>query len=64
MTLRDAAIMPDTVRREFDAAFAAIAEEHRTTAQVRVYLSPRHTWRRLASGASRSGWTSVSTSAA
>src|SRR5919201_4776135 len=32
--------MPETVRREFDAAFAAIDEEHRTTAQVRVLLSP------------------------
>lgn len=40
MTLRYAAVMPETVRQEFDAAFAAIDEEHRTTAQVRVYLSP------------------------
>jgi integrase len=40
MTLRYAAVMPETVRREFDAAFAAIDEEHRTTAQVRIYLSP------------------------
>ena len=40
MTLRYAAVMPETVRREFDAAFAAIDAEHRTTAQVRIYLSP------------------------
>lgn len=40
MTLRYAAVMPDTVRKEFDAAFAAIDDEYRTTAQVRVYLSP------------------------
>lgn len=40
MTLRYAAVMPETVRQEFDAAFAAIDEEHRTSAQVRVYLSP------------------------
>lgn len=40
MTMRYAAVMPETVRREFDAAFAAIDEEHRTTAQVRVLLSP------------------------
>lgn len=40
MTLRYAAVMPETVRREFDAAFAAIDEEYRTTAQVRVLLSP------------------------
>lgn len=40
MTLRYAAVMPDTIRREFDGAFAAIDEEHRTTAQVRVHLSP------------------------
>ncbi len=40
MTLRYTAVMPETVRQEFDAAFTAIAEEHRTTAQVRVYLSP------------------------
>jgi integrase len=40
MTLRYAAVMPETVRKEFDTAFAAIDEEHRTTAQVRVYLSP------------------------
>ncbi len=40
MTLRYAAVMPETVRKEFDAAFAAIDEEHRTTAQVRIRLSP------------------------
>jgi integrase len=40
MTLRYAAVMPETVRQEFDTAFAAIDEEHRTTAQVRVHLSP------------------------
>jgi integrase len=40
MTLRYAAVMPETVRREFDAAFAAIDAEHLTTAQVRIYLSP------------------------
>ena len=40
MTLRYAAVMPETVRQEFDAAFAAIDVEHRSAAQVRVYLSP------------------------
>jgi integrase len=40
MTLRYAAVMPPTMRRELDAAFAALDEEHRTTAQVRVVLSP------------------------
>ena|SRR5437588_2683935 len=40
MTLRYAAVMPETVRKEFDTAFAAIDEEYRTTAQVRVHLSP------------------------
>jgi integrase len=40
MTLRYAAVMPETVRQEFDRAFAAIDEEHRTTAQVRIVLSP------------------------
>lgn len=40
MTLRYAAVMPETVRKEFDAAFAAIDEEYRTTAQIRVHLSP------------------------
>jgi hypothetical protein len=40
MTLRYAAVMPETVRKEFDTAFAAVDEEHRTTAQVRVHLSP------------------------
>jgi integrase/recombinase XerD len=40
MTLRYAAVMPETVRKEFDMAFAAIDEEYRTTAQVRVHLSP------------------------
>lgn len=39
MTLRYAAIMPERVRKEFDEAFAAIEKEHRTTAQVRVFLS-------------------------
>jgi len=32
--------MPETVRKEFDAAFATIDEEHPTTAQVRIRLSP------------------------
>jgi integrase len=40
MTVRYAAVMPETARREFDEAFAAIDEEHRASAQVRVYLSP------------------------
>jgi len=40
MTLRYAAVMPPTLRQEFEAAFAAIDEEHRATAQVRVLLSP------------------------
>jgi integrase len=40
MTLRYAAVMPMTVRREFDQAFAAIDDEHRVTAQMRVVLSP------------------------
>ena len=40
MTLRYAAVMPTTLRREFDQAFAEIDEEHRVTAQVRVMLSP------------------------
>jgi hypothetical protein len=40
MTLRYAAVMPTTLSREFDQAFAAIDEEHRVTAQVRVMLSP------------------------
>lgn len=40
MTMRYAAVMPPTLRREFETAFAAIDEEHRATAQVRVLLSP------------------------
>ncbi len=40
MTLRYAAVMPPTLRQEFETAFAAIDEEHRATAQVRVLLSP------------------------
>ena len=40
MTMRYAAVMPETLRREFDCAFAAIDEEHRGAAQVRVLLSP------------------------
>ena len=40
MTMRYAAVMPETLRREFDSAFAAIDEEHRGSAQVRVMLSP------------------------
>ncbi|HZU12133.1 MAG TPA: site-specific integrase [Chloroflexota bacterium] len=40
MTLRYAAVMPATLRHEFETAFAAIDEEHRATAQVRVVLSP------------------------
>lgn len=38
--MRYAAIMPPLLRQEFEAAFAAIDEEHRATAQVRVILSP------------------------
>lgn len=40
MTLRYAAVMPETLRREFEEAFAAIDEEHRASAQLRVLLSP------------------------
>jgi hypothetical protein len=40
MTMRYAAVMPETLRREFDEAFAAIDDEHRITAQVHVVLSP------------------------
>jgi len=40
MTMRYVAVMPDTLRREFDQAFAAIDDEHRITAQVRAVLSP------------------------
>jgi integrase len=40
MTMRYAAVMPETLRREFDRAFAAIDDAHRITAQVRVVLSP------------------------
>jgi integrase len=40
MTLRYAAVMPETVRREFDAAFAKIDEEHRGVSHLRVLLSP------------------------
>jgi integrase len=40
MTMRYAAVMPETLRRECDAAFAALDDEHRLTAQVRVVLSP------------------------
>lgn len=40
MTLRYAAVMPETLREEFEEAFAAIDEEHRATAQIRVLLSP------------------------
>jgi len=40
MTLRYAAVMPAMLRQEFETAFGAIDEEHRTTAQVRVLLSP------------------------
>ena len=57
MTLRYAAVMPPTMRRELDAAFAALDEEHRTTAQVRVVLSPRPTWPPAGSGANRCGST-------
>jgi hypothetical protein len=32
--------MPETLRREFEDAFAAIDEEHRASAQIRVLLSP------------------------
>lgn len=51
MTLRYAAVMPPQLRREFEQAFAAIDEEYRATAQVRVLLSPeahleaQHQWR-------------------
>jgi len=40
VTMRYAAIMPPLLRREFEMAFAAIDEEHRAAAQVRVLLSP------------------------
>jgi integrase len=40
MTLRYAAVMPETARREFDAAFAKIDEEHRGVSHLRVLLSP------------------------
>lgn len=40
MTMRYAAVMPPLLRQEFETAFAAIDEEHRATAQVRVLLSP------------------------
>jgi integrase len=40
MTMRYAAVMPETLRREFDQAFTAIDDEHRITAQVHVVLSP------------------------
>ncbi len=40
MTMRYAAVMPETLRREFDQAFSAIDDEHRVTAQVHVVLSP------------------------
>ena len=40
MTMRYAAVMPETFRQEFDKAFAAIDDEHRITAQVHVVLSP------------------------
>src|SRR5688500_2895141 len=38
MMMRYAAVMLETVCREFDAAFAAIDEEYWTVAQVRVLL--------------------------
>jgi hypothetical protein len=40
MTMRYAAIMPQQLREEFEAAYAAIDGEHRATAQVRIMLSP------------------------
>jgi integrase len=40
MTLRYAAVMPPQLRREFEEAFAAIDEEYRAAAQIRVLLSP------------------------
>ncbi len=40
MTLRYSAVMPPTLRQEFEEAFAAIAEEYRTVAKIRVVLSP------------------------
>lgn len=40
MTMRYAAVMPPLLRQEFETAFAAMDEEHRATAQVRVLLSP------------------------
>lgn len=40
LTMRYAAVMPPTLRQEFEEAFAAIDEEHRAAAQVRVLLSP------------------------
>lgn len=40
LTMRYAAVMPPTLRKEFEEAFAVIDEEHRVTAQIRVLLSP------------------------
>ena len=40
MTLRYSAVMSPVMRQEYEEAFAAIAEEYRTVAQVRVVLSP------------------------
>ena len=40
MTLRYSAVMSPVMRHEYEEAFAAIAEEYRTVAQVRVVLSP------------------------
>ena len=40
VTMRYAAVMPPQLRQEFEDAFAAIDEEHRATAQIRVLLSP------------------------
>jgi integrase len=40
MTMRYAAVMPETLRSELDQAFTAIDAEHRISAQVRAVLSP------------------------
>lgn len=40
MTLRYSAVMSPTMRQEFEEAFAAIAEEYRAVAHIRVVLSP------------------------
>ena len=64
MTMRYAAVMPETLRREFESAFAAIDEEHRGSAQVRVMLSPEAHVAAARSGASHCGSTWGSAGAA